>query len=75
MSQIIDHPQLVDSQGSTIIYQSIQKLAYTRREASKVTGVSLNQIKEAVSIGELKAKKKGREWIITAADLIAWVAS
>jgi excisionase family DNA binding protein len=50
-----------------------EKLSYSRAEAAQATGLTLNTIREAVSTGELKAKRKKRQWIILSADLQEWL--
>lgn len=51
----------------------VSKLGYTRAQAAEATGASLHRIKEAVSTGELPARKIGRQWIITAESLRDWI--
>ena len=50
------------------------KLGYTRQEAAAATGVSLSMIIDAVSTGELHARKMRRKWIIAGPDLWEWFA-
>jgi excisionase family DNA binding protein len=42
-------------------------------EASALTGIGLTSIREAISSGDLKAKKHGRRTIIMADDLRVWL--
>jgi len=53
---------------------NVEKIAYTRAEAAKATGVSFNCIAEAVALNQLPATLKGRQWIILKTDLLAWLA-
>ncbi len=50
-----------------------QKLAYNREEVAATTGISLRQIKEAISLRQLPAKKVGSSWIVLTDDLIEWL--
>lgn len=52
----------------------VEKIAYTRAEAAKATGVSFNCIAEAVALNQLPATLKGRQWIILKSDLLEWLA-
>jgi len=42
-------------------------------EASALTGIGLTSIREAISTGDLKAKKHGRRTIILPDDLRVWL--
>ncbi|MBV9561892.1 MAG: helix-turn-helix domain-containing protein, partial [Bradyrhizobium sp.] len=42
-------------------------------EASALTGIGLTSIREAISNGDLKAKKHGRRTIILPDDLKIWL--
>jgi len=43
------------------------------KEASALTGIGLTSIREAISTGDLKAKKHGRRTIILPDDLRVWL--
>ena len=43
------------------------------QEASALTGIGLTSIREAISSGDLKAKKHGRRTIILPDDLRVWL--
>lgn len=62
---------IVSRNGKTS--KCFEKLSYSRTEAAQATGLTLNTIREAVSTGELKAKRKNRQWIIKAEDLREWL--
>lgn len=58
------------------------RLAYTRREAAEMCGVSEDTIRRALGKGDLKAKRltrdeslKGGKQLFTAAALEAWLES
>lgn len=52
------------------------KLALTLAEASALTGVSQNRLRDALKSGELKGKRGlSRGWLILRTDLEAWLAS
>lgn len=52
----------------------MDRKALTRAEAAEVYGVSLSTIKRAVASGALCAKKNGRRFLISVADLDEWFA-
>lgn len=53
--------------------QNEEKLAYTRRELAKATGIGLNQILEEIHAGRLKAFRQGRKWVIPRKAAEAWL--
>jgi excisionase family DNA binding protein len=50
-----------------------QRLSVSPEEASALTGIGLTSIREAISSGDLKAKKHGRRTIILPDDLRVWL--
>jgi excisionase family DNA binding protein len=50
-----------------------ERLAVSPEEASALTGIGLTSIREAISRGDLKAKKHGRRTIILPDDLKVWL--
>ena len=50
-----------------------ERLSVSPEEASALTGIGLTSIREAISSGDLKAKKHGRRTIILPDDLRAWL--
>ena len=54
----------------------IQRLSYTREEAAKAMGVSLDTIRRAINGGTLRAKRTGAEgggkYLISADQLKDW---
>ena len=49
-----------------------ERLSVSPEEASALTGIGLTSIREAISSGDLKAKKHGRRTIILPDDLRVW---
>jgi excisionase family DNA binding protein len=49
------------------------KLAYTLRTAAEAVGCSWKHLERAINAGELRAKRDGRIYRITAKDLQAWL--
>ncbi|HUP82151.1 MAG TPA: hypothetical protein VM260_26600 [Pirellula sp.] len=52
-----------------------KKIAYNREKAAATTGITLRQIKEAISLRQLPAKKVGNSWIVLSDDLVDWLRS
>ena len=50
-----------------------ERLSVSPEEASALTGIGLTSIREAISNGDLKAKKLGRRTIILPEDLRGWL--
>ena len=50
-----------------------ERLSVSPEEASALTGIGLTSIREAISNGDLKAKKHGRRTIILPDDLRVWL--
>jgi excisionase family DNA binding protein len=50
-----------------------ERLSVSPEEASALTGIGLTSIREAISSGDLKAKKHGRRTIILPDDLRVWL--
>jgi hypothetical protein len=50
-----------------------ERLSVSPEEASALTGIGLTSIREAISGGDLKAKKHGRRTIILPDDLRLWL--
>ena len=50
-----------------------ERLSVAPEEASALTGIGLTSIREAISSGDLKAKKHGRRTIILPDDLRIWL--
>jgi excisionase family DNA binding protein len=50
-----------------------ERLSLSPEEGSALTGIGLTSIREAISNGDLKAKKHGRRTIILPDDLKAWL--
>ena len=50
-----------------------EKIAYTVAEAITATGASESAIRDAISSGRLKAKKRGRQYLISREALKKWV--
>jgi hypothetical protein len=50
-----------------------ERLSVSPEEASALTGIGLTSIREAISGGDLKAKKHGRRTIILPDDLRVWL--
>jgi hypothetical protein len=50
-----------------------QRLSVSPEEASALTGIGLTSIREAISRGDLKAKKHGRRTIVLPDDLRVWL--
>ncbi len=59
--------------STSVNEKTIRKIAYTRAEAAKATGISFNCIAEAVALNQLPATLKGRQWIILETDLMEWL--
>src|SRR4051812_16833594 len=51
----------------------LERLSVSPEEASALTGIGLTSIREAISSGDLKAKKHGRRTIILPDDLRVWL--
>lgn len=49
------------------------RLAYTLEEAAPLVGVSTKALHNAISRGELPAKKQARKWLIRKDALLRWV--
>ena len=52
-----------------------ERLSVSPEEASALTGIGLTSICEAISRGDLKAKKHGRRTIVLPDDLRVWLKS
>lgn len=50
-----------------------ERLSVSPEEASALTGIGLTSIREAISSGDLNAKKHGRRTIIIPNDLRVWL--
>ena len=50
-----------------------ERLSVSPEESSALTGIGLTSIREAISSGDLKAKKHGRRTIILPDDLRGWL--
>ncbi|MGA2994368.1 helix-turn-helix domain-containing protein [Bradyrhizobium sp.] len=50
-----------------------ERLSVSSEEASALTGIGLTAIREAISSGNLKAKKHGRRTIVLPEDLRVWL--
>jgi hypothetical protein len=50
-----------------------ERLSVSPEEASALTGIGLTSLREAISSGDLKAKKHGRRTIILPDDLRVWL--
>jgi excisionase family DNA binding protein len=50
-----------------------ERFSVSPEEASALTGIGLTSIREAISRGDLKAKKHGRRTIILRDDLRVWL--
>ena len=50
-----------------------ERLSVSPEEASALTGIGLTSIREAISNGDLRAKKHGRRTIILPDDLRGWL--
>jgi hypothetical protein len=50
-----------------------ERLSVSPEESSALTGIGLTSIREAISSGDLKAKKHGRRTIILPDDLRVWL--
>jgi len=50
-----------------------ERLSVSPEEASALTGIGLTSIREAISSGDLRAKKHGRRTIILPDDLRGWL--
>jgi excisionase family DNA binding protein len=50
-----------------------ERLSVSPEEASALTGIGLTSIREAISNGDLRAKKHGRRTIILPDDLRRWL--
>src|SRR5262245_51408293 len=55
--------------------KSAAPIAYSMKDAARVTGCSLTRIKRAIRQGELQAHKDGRRTLITHVELQRWVAA
>jgi excisionase family DNA binding protein len=51
------------------------KIAYSPREATTATSLSLRQITRAISAGDLKSSKIGRRRVITRTDLERYLSA
>lgn len=50
-----------------------ERISVSPEEASALTGIGLTSIREAISSGDLRAKKHGRRTIILPDDLRVWL--
>ncbi|MEH2492804.1 helix-turn-helix domain-containing protein [Bradyrhizobium sp. AZCC 2230] len=50
-----------------------ERLSVSPEEASALTGIGLTSIREAISSGDLKAKKHGRRTVVLPDDLRLWL--
>lgn len=53
--------------------QTAPKLAYDIKQAAEACSVSKQTILTALADGSLRAKKRGRKWLITRDALIEWL--
>jgi len=53
--------------------ESAGRLAYTYRQAGEACGLPWTRIRDAHHRGELRAKRVGRTWLITRAELLRWL--
>ena len=69
-SAILDHLKRIEQK---LDQNTSQKLAYTIPQAAEACSVTENTIRTALADGSLRAKKRGRKWLITRDALIEWL--
>lgn len=55
-------------------YTSAMETTLTTTEAAERARISPRGIRKAIARGVLPARKVGRDWLITEAELVAWLA-
>ena len=69
-SAILDHLKRIEQK---LDQNTSQKLAYTIPQAAEACSVTENTIRTALADGSLRARKRGRTWIINRDALLEWL--
>jgi excisionase family DNA binding protein len=59
----------------TLDLRATERLGYTVDAAAEALGLNPHVIREAISRGELKARKRGRYWLIRRDYLEQWLSA
>lgn len=54
--------------------RKVEKLGYTVKDLAASLGISTRSILNALDRGELKAKKIGRNWIVSRKEVDKWLS-
>lgn len=54
--------------------RKVEKLGYTVKDLAASLGISTRSILNAMDRGELKAKKIGRNWIVSRKEVDKWLS-
>ena len=71
--QVLDASKQFDADTLALLRGPVTYLSLA--EASKVSGLSANTLRLLLNNGRLKGEKRGRDWVVTAADLGAYLES